>query len=322
MVNIDNVYQKVLAIANKEQRGYITPQEFNLFANQAQMEIFEQYFYDKNQYNRLPKDNTPYGDPVHLLEEKISIFKKRHKPVTIGNAFGDGTLPTDVYRLDNVLSYNTTDTTRIVEEITEDELVTYGQSPLAKPTTQRPVYLRTGETTIKIYPYGDGTNGAAIFFTVGGFDIDSGSSNITTDSSTANYSAIEVGQTVTQGNIPDDTFVGSVSSDGVVGLVDNNDVAVNATGDGDPVQVTFASRDIKCNYIRKPETVKWTYVVINDKAVHNSGATDLQNFELHESEEVELVIKILQLAGISMKDYQLASVASNKEVNIISQEKQ
>ena len=39
MVNIDNVYQKVLVLANKEQRGYITPQEFNLFANQAQLEI-------------------------------------------------------------------------------------------------------------------------------------------------------------------------------------------------------------------------------------------------------------------------------------------
>ena len=74
-VSIDTVYQRVLAIANKEQRGYITPQEFNLFANQAQMEIFEQYFYDRNQINRLPSNDTPYADPVHLLEEKISIFK-------------------------------------------------------------------------------------------------------------------------------------------------------------------------------------------------------------------------------------------------------
>ena len=100
-VSINNVYQKVLAIANKEQRGYITPQEFNLFANQAQMDIFEQYFYDKNQYNRLPKDNTPYADLDHLLEEKISIFKKRQQPVTIINQFGDGTLPNDIYRLDS-----------------------------------------------------------------------------------------------------------------------------------------------------------------------------------------------------------------------------
>ena len=52
-VSIDKVYQKVLAFANKEQRGYITPQEFNLFADQAQMEIFEQYFYDINQLKLL-----------------------------------------------------------------------------------------------------------------------------------------------------------------------------------------------------------------------------------------------------------------------------
>ena len=29
-IKVDTVYQRVLAIANKEQRGYITPQEFNL----------------------------------------------------------------------------------------------------------------------------------------------------------------------------------------------------------------------------------------------------------------------------------------------------
>ena len=74
-VSIDNVYQKVLAIANKEQRGYLTPQEFNLFADQVQMEIFEQYFYDINQFNRAPGNNTEYADMLNLLEEKIAIFK-------------------------------------------------------------------------------------------------------------------------------------------------------------------------------------------------------------------------------------------------------
>ena len=51
MVNIDTVYQKVLAIANKEQRGYITPQEFNLFADYAQKDIFEKYLYDPEYYS-------------------------------------------------------------------------------------------------------------------------------------------------------------------------------------------------------------------------------------------------------------------------------
>ena len=48
-ISIDTVYQRVQAILNKENRGYISPQEFNLFANQAQLEIFEQYFFDLNQ---------------------------------------------------------------------------------------------------------------------------------------------------------------------------------------------------------------------------------------------------------------------------------
>jgi len=59
-VSIDTVYQRVLAIANKEQRGYVTPQEFNILANQAQMDIFEQYFYDKNQFLRQPGNDTTY----------------------------------------------------------------------------------------------------------------------------------------------------------------------------------------------------------------------------------------------------------------------
>ena len=53
-ISVDTVYQTVLALANKEQRGYITPQEFNLFADQAQMEIFNQYFYDLNRAIRIP----------------------------------------------------------------------------------------------------------------------------------------------------------------------------------------------------------------------------------------------------------------------------
>ena len=70
-VSIDTVYQKVLMLANKEQRGYITPQEFNLFANQAQMEIFEQYFYDLNQLARIQGNSDQYADIRHNIQEYI-----------------------------------------------------------------------------------------------------------------------------------------------------------------------------------------------------------------------------------------------------------
>ena len=74
-VSIDTVYQRVLTLANKEQRGYITPQEFNLLANQAQMEIFEQYFYDIKEMNRIRGNDEEYSDPLNTLYEKISFFE-------------------------------------------------------------------------------------------------------------------------------------------------------------------------------------------------------------------------------------------------------
>ena len=74
-VNINTIYQRVLALTNKEQRGYVTPQEFNLFANQAQLDIFEQYFYDINQFRRIPGNDSEYSDMLDMLEEKISHFE-------------------------------------------------------------------------------------------------------------------------------------------------------------------------------------------------------------------------------------------------------
>ena len=69
-VSVDTVYQRVLAILNKEQRGYLTPQEFNLFANQAQLDIFEQYFYDINQFGRVPGNDTEFSDMLNKRKNK------------------------------------------------------------------------------------------------------------------------------------------------------------------------------------------------------------------------------------------------------------
>ena len=47
---INTVRATVLSIANKNNFGYITPNDFNLYAKQAQLDLFEDYFY---QYNSL-----------------------------------------------------------------------------------------------------------------------------------------------------------------------------------------------------------------------------------------------------------------------------
>ena len=61
-VNINTVYQRVLDIANKEQRGYITPKQFNIFAEQAQMEIFDSYFYSSEVYGRTKPNDIEHSD--------------------------------------------------------------------------------------------------------------------------------------------------------------------------------------------------------------------------------------------------------------------
>ena len=320
-VSIDTVYQKVLAIANKEQRGYITPQEFNLFANQAQMDIFEQYFYEKNQYNRLPKDNTPYADLDHLLEEKISIFKKRQQDVTVTNRFGDATLPTDVYRLDNLTRLSLTgvsgSTANTIEEITEDELIVMKRSPLAKPTIKRPVYIRASATTVKIFPFSVSPSAsAAPFFTQEG---DTSTDNTPVLDTGGNLSFVEVGQVVTDsaGTIPTSPATTVTVAPDASG---NFTISAAATA-GLATTFTFATEDVKCNYIRKPADPNWTYTVVVGKALHNSSASDLQNFELHASEETSLVLKILQLAGVSIKDTLLIQTASTAENSNVQQEK-
>jgi len=74
-INVNNVYQTVLLILNKEQRGYMTPDEFNKTATQVQLDIFEQYFDDLNQQLRVPQADYDYTDRQMSIDEKISTFK-------------------------------------------------------------------------------------------------------------------------------------------------------------------------------------------------------------------------------------------------------
>ncbi len=115
-VSVDTVYQRVLAILNKENRGYVTPQEYNLFANQAQLEIFEQYFFDLNQYSRAAKNDTEYSNLPKLINEKLSKFKKS---ATLTYSTDRFNLPTDLHKI-GTLIYN--DTTPI-EEIDKKNLL-------------------------------------------------------------------------------------------------------------------------------------------------------------------------------------------------------
>ena len=149
-ISIDTIYQKVLAVANKEQRGYITPQEFNLFADQAQLQIFEQYFYDNNQFSRIPGNQTEYSDMLDILREKISVFKKKTTINHLGNHLYE--LPNIIYKLSSI----NLPTGISLQEVSPEQLILLQNSRLLKPIVNRPVYTRyernLGDYVVEVFP--------------------------------------------------------------------------------------------------------------------------------------------------------------------------
>ena len=65
------------------------------------------------------------------------------------------------------------------------------------------------------------------------------------------------------------------------------------------------------SFMAKPTKVEWAYVVVNDKALYNDNIA--VDFELHESEETELVYKILKLAGINLKAQEVVQAGQTLE---------
>jgi len=100
-INVNTVYKTVLLILNKEQRGYMTPDEFNKVGTQVQREIFERYFEDLSQQSRQPQNDIDYADRLELTEEKLQEFKTSSLPAY--NIANDNfPIPTDLYKLGNV----------------------------------------------------------------------------------------------------------------------------------------------------------------------------------------------------------------------------
>ena len=146
MVNIKNVYDTVLFIINKENRGYITKDEFNSLARQAQLEIFESYF-TKQALSLQGVNNSDYSNPYMNIEEKITFFDNTSAVSKGTNGrYNYNDLPETFYRLGTVILDN-----RIVDEVNHNELPYINLSPLTAPTNTQPVYTRH-EGGIAVYP--------------------------------------------------------------------------------------------------------------------------------------------------------------------------
>jgi hypothetical protein len=240
---INSVRNTVLSVLNKNNYGYISPSDFNLFAKQAQMEIFEEYFSGYNKIVNMENtrtSGTDYADLRQPLEEAIELFVVTATLTQVAPASNRFFLPSvsttgsDYYLINKILCYDAAASPRVykgeAEKVTHSKITMLVNSNLTAPTELYPAYTQEGNV-LTVYP-------ATI-------------------------------------NLPN---------------------------------------EIDANYFRYPKDPKWTYITLaNGEPVFNQSQLDYQDFEVPLEDEIKLVSKILQYAGMSIRELEAVQFGGNEE---------
>ena len=293
-VNVDIVYKTVLLILNKEQRGNLSPDEFNKVATQVQLEIFESYFDTLNQQVRIPDNDTEYGDRIKNVDQDLSIFK------TYGNATyvpagGFFNLPTTsgAGAATQTLTGNGTSSSFPFTSITSSQLAS---SVIA-------VTINGVSTTAYFI------NGANISFTT----------------IPALNDAIVVTAT------PEDFYrLGTVIYQDAkeVQLTQRNELLyLNSTPLLAPTTTypiylyeknklylypQSITSDVQVSYLRKPVDVIWNFTIPSGQNYYQYNPTNSVNFELSKTEQVNIILNVLLYSGVIIRDPSIIQVASQQ----------
>jgi hypothetical protein len=224
---IDVVFKTVQTVLNKENRGNITPDEFDFIANKVQLDIFHNYFTEENlEKNRLNKglSNTGYSNLPFNTRQRITQFAEQ---ATLTYADGFYTLPPDLYFIeDNGILVKSTN--RIVEEVERSNHAYLAKSSIGSSVVY-PTYERLANK-IKVFP-----------------------------------STLQL--------------------------------------------------DLDLRYLRIPKSPKWTYTIIQNTELFDSGAPDFQDFELHPGELPNIVNLMLTDLGITLREEMIIKILEEvKEV--------
>lgn len=293
-VNINTVYQTVLLILNKEQRGYITPDEFNKTATQVQLDIFNSYFQTENQQLRAPYSDSEYSDRVKNVQEKISVFQTSGTCNYVGPYF---TLP-------STTNPSISDTFSTVAGVVTYTLATITSSDIAsslikvffdgveQPDTQWSISNET--ITLAVVPSGVFTvtvsSYASDFYKLG----------------TVIYKDEKEVQYVQPSELLELNLSPIAKPTEYFPVYKYKDFKIS-------VFPTTIKSDISCTYLKKPKNPVWNFTAsqaTNFQYVYNSATS--VNFELHPTEQNSLVQKILLYSGVIINDPTIIQVASQQ----------
>ena len=301
---INSVRNTVQGILNKNNYGYISPQDFNLYAKQAQMEFFEEYFSNYNKVINMENSRmsgTDYADIEQPVAEVMEYFLRNDFLVPIPTASGftinQWSAPSlittgyDYYMINKLLCYtikraNGQNTATLpVNQLIDaganfvNAGVKYGDIVVNLSTLESAVVMAVTATALDL--------SANIFLAIGDdYAVYASSSAVDTEK-------VSVGKITMLNNslltAPSTMFpVYTLTDAGVITVYPNSLAGygvVNAT------------------YFRYPLDPKWTYITLaSGEPLFDQSQPDYQDFELPPEDEYKLAVKILQYCGITIRE--------------------
>ena len=303
---INQVRNTVLSVLNKNNYGYISPADFNLYAENAQMEIFEEYFSNYNKAVNMENARSAGSDYAEIegpIAETLETFLVTDFLSKAGKYYyapSETTTGTVSYYILNVLCRSNVLVEGVNTSVSANELV-----------------CATG------------------FFTTWGIQEDDIVVNITTNktarvNSVISNSVISLDTNIFTATpqsfvvISQDVKEADKVSDGKINMLNSSlltkpsNIFPSYTLEGDILKVypTTINKfgQVQAVYFRHPKVPKWTYSTLsNGEPVFNQSQPDYQDFELPLEDTYRLVMKILQYCGMSIRETEVTQFGMVQE---------
>jgi hypothetical protein len=155
MASVNEVYSALKSLANKDERGFITPKVFNTFAAIAQNKIFNDLFSDLTTAKTLRLRNIDAGGDKSFskrIQEDLAYFSKE---ASVSQSSGVFPKPEDLSRIISIKTHGAyvfgTSTSTPIDILYDESKIEYVlHSDLSAPSSTHPVAIVSNE--IEVFP--------------------------------------------------------------------------------------------------------------------------------------------------------------------------
>ena len=276
-MTIDELYSFIQFMANKEQRGFIKPSEFNMLAERAQIDLIHDRV---ARYKAKDRPSSALEQNHSVLDDIRTVIKREN--LVFNNVF----IPEQV-----ILNWAQTYPTDFPGQVYVDN---YSEA-------------KTGSFS---YPY-DYLHFIRLFRNFP--DVKDESGNVITPGYKKDVKLITHDQYWKKKT----SVISPITNDSPVStMIDSGFEVFTGDGEledtWDPVNQELISANITLVYIGKPKKPHWPYQMIDGMYVYNPSGLNRVDLELPEKTHNEIAQRMLSYIGISLRDGEPLSYAEVK----------